>query len=73
MKASETKSLYVKITESRKELFEKLTKPRDYLDICPFCGRRNGEHTHEDMVVCVAKKFVAQGILPEHFEGDLQW
>src|SRR5271157_4884372 len=69
----ETHPVHVKITESRKELFEKLTRPHEYLDDCPFCGRKNGDHSHDEMVVCVAKKFVAQGILPEYFEGDLPW
>jgi len=63
--------MQVKITESRAELLKKLQAPRKYLDVCPFCGKYAGEHSHEEMVVCVIKKFVAQGTYPEYFEGEV--
>lgn len=49
-------------------------KPQKYLDICCFCGKRTGYtgngggHTQEEMEICVIKKFIAQGILPEDYE-----
>jgi len=58
----------MKIKETREQLWNQLTKPRKYLDVCPFCGKT--EHTEKEMIVCVTKKFIAQGFLPEGFNSD---